>query len=106
MVNMYREMLIDVLSSVNQCISLHKPDDPEIEDAKYMHEHLVAIKRDIESYLRPNLERDDMNSWVDTIWDALHENDELEKDTERWDDICTAMAWISEELGVQHDMDD
>lgn len=99
-------ILIQVLSSINQCINLHDPSAPEIADAKYMHEHLVGLKKLIESHLRPHLTRDDMNSWIDTIWDALHDNDELEKDTERWENICTAMAWISEELGVQHDMDD
>ena len=41
-------------------------------------------------------------SWLDTIWEALHgyrENciQEEEYDAE-WDDICTAMAWIEEEL--------
>ena len=47
---------------------------------------------------------------LSTIWEALEEwQDEYEgraavgTDTyeQRWDDICTAMAWIAEELEVQ-----
>ena len=49
-------------------------------------------------------------AWLSTIWTALEEwQDEYEgraavgTDTyeQRWDDICTAMAWIAEELEVQ-----
>lgn len=55
---------------------------------------------------------------LDIIWDALHEwqdfmyyaDKEKEQETEeRWDDICTAMAWIKENLEdlanavLQHD---
>ena len=36
---------------------------------------------------------------LEVIWDALHEwryyND---KEEDRWDNICTAMAWIQEDL--------
>jgi len=44
---------------------------------------------------------------LEVIWDALHEwqdfmyyaDKEKEQETEeRWDDICTAMAWIKEDL--------
>lgn len=51
-------------------------------------------------------------SWLETVWDALHdweaEHEErsavgIETFDERWDDICTAMAWIHEELGVKHE---
>ena len=45
-------------------------------------------------------------SWLQVIWSALHSHRETcipegvpEYDDE-WDEICTAMAWIAEELGV------
>ena len=48
----------------------------------------------------------DKQSWLDTLWDALGNHRETcipEGDPEydaEWDDICTAMAWIAEELDV------
>ena len=50
-------------------------------------------------------------TWTKTIWEALHafredlipEGDEMYDD--QWDDICTAMAWIEERLGVPSDVD-
>jgi hypothetical protein len=48
----------------------------------------------------------DRESWVNTIWEALHchrENNIPEgkgANDEQWDEICTAMAWIREELGL------
>lgn len=52
----------------------------------------------------------DPNTWVETVWGALHayredlipEGDEMYDD--QWDDICSAMGWISETLGVEEDM--
>lgn len=49
------------------------------------------------------LTRADKESWFETIWDALHSyrEDCIPKDEEYdpiWDDICTAMAWITEEI--------
>lgn len=44
----------------------------------------------------------DPETWMETIWDALHsfrEHQLPEGDDqydEQWDDICTAMAWIEE----------
>lgn len=51
-----------------------------------------------------DLTRGDTDSWFETIWDALHgyredcipEGDEAYD--EQWSDICTAMAWLREEL--------
>ena len=49
----------------------------------------------------------DASSWLETVWEALFEwQDEhegraavgTETYEERWDDICTAMAWIEEGL--------
>ena len=49
----------------------------------------------------------DASSWLETVWEALFEwQDEhegraavgTETYEERWDDICTAMAWIEERL--------
>jgi hypothetical protein len=49
------------------------------------------------------LTRADRASWLETIWDALHgyREDSIPPDEEYdpiWDDICTAMAWIEEEI--------
>ena len=49
------------------------------------------------------LTRANRESWRETIWDALHgyrENciPESEEYDDIWDDICTAMAWIEEEM--------
>lgn len=53
------------------------------------------------------LTRGDRESWIETVWEALHEwQDEHEGRNpaggttfeERWDDICTAMAWIEEQI--------
>lgn len=51
------------------------------------------------------LQADDVKSWLHTIWDALDEYREVcipgKGDTEedrQWDDICLAMAWISQAL--------
>lgn len=41
-------------------------------------------------------------SWLETVWEALHayrEGDPGVTD-ETWDEICTAMAWVTEELGL------
>lgn len=48
----------------------------------------------------------DKASWLNTVWDALfaYREDLIPEGDEHydnvWSDICTAMAWISEELGV------
>jgi hypothetical protein len=48
-------------------------------------------------------------SWMMTLWTALHEVEPQSDGTrangdiisfDEWDDICTAMAWIAEELGL------
>lgn len=41
-------------------------------------------------------------SWLETIWDAIHElEDRIELATHEEDDIKTAMAWITEALGLE-----
>jgi len=56
------------------------------------------------------LTSNDKASWIHTIWIALEEWEEAhegrnaeggETFEERSDDICMAMAWIAEELGVE-----
>jgi hypothetical protein len=53
----------------------------------------------------------DPKSWVDAVWEALagfREDCIPEGDPaydEQWSDICTAMAWIEEELGVERKLD-
>lgn len=50
------------------------------------------------------LKANDSDSWLETVWDALHayredlipEGDEHYD--EIWDDICTAMAWMTESV--------
>ena len=40
-------------------------------------------------------------SWLEVIWDALHAHQDSQHIIEEdWDDICTAMAWIRESLGL------
>lgn len=54
----------------------------------------------------------DKASWLEVVWEALHDWEAehegraavgTETFEERWDNICTAMAWIHEELGVTHE---
>ena len=51
--------------------------------------------------------RNNPRSWVSTIWDALlayREDCIPESDpiyAAEWDDICTAMAWITEQVEAQ-----
>lgn len=52
------------------------------------------------------LTRADRASWLETVWNALHRFQEDCLPTDEaydhiWDDICTAMAWIAEELNVE-----
>ena len=42
-------------------------------------------------------------SWLETIWLALDEHREMHNDDERWDDICSAMTWIAESMGIEYD---
>ena len=53
------------------------------------------------------LQREDMGSWLATVWEALedwsdaHEGRSAaggETYEQRWGDICTAMAWIEEQI--------
>ena len=50
------------------------------------------------------LRANDKQTWMETIWDALfdyHDNCIPEGDADyyaEWSDICTAMAWLEEEL--------
>jgi hypothetical protein len=52
----------------------------------------------------------DPNTWVETVWDALgnYRTDVIpegdKKNDDQWDDICSAMGWISETLGVEENM--
>jgi len=46
----------------------------------------------------------DRASWLETVWDALHSHREncipegVDNNDDEWSDICTAMAWIEENL--------
>ena len=57
-----------------------------------------------------NLNHNDMDSILNTIWLALEgyrENCIPEGDTQydaQWSDICTAMAWIQEDLNAQEEI--
>jgi hypothetical protein len=59
--------------------------------------------------VKKGLQRSDPSSWLETVWEALeHVRDEhlLQGDEvadAQWDDLCTAMAWIAEQLGVEDD---
>lgn len=51
-----------------------------------------------------SLKSNDYDTWLETVWDALHayredlipEGDEMHD--EIWDDICTAMEWIERRI--------
>lgn len=48
----------------------------------------------------------DRASWLQTIWDAIHDlEDCTELATDRENDIKTAMAWITEEMGMENTPD-
>jgi hypothetical protein len=40
----------------------------------------------------------DEQSWINTIWEALDHARELYTD-DQWDEICMAMAWMTDALG-------
>ena len=46
-------------------------------------------------------------SWTETVWNALQgfREDSISTDDELWDEICTAMRWIEEELNIDYDED-
>ena len=55
------------------------------------------------------LRANDKETWMETIWDALFKyrddcipEGDANYDAE-WGDICTAMAWLQEELEVTDD---
>lgn len=49
------------------------------------------------------LTKTNKKSWLRTIWSALHgyREDCISTDDEQWDEICTAMAWIEEDLEIK-----
>lgn len=52
------------------------------------------------------LNANDAETWLDVVWSGLHSHRETcipEGDPtydDEWSDICTAMAWIREALGL------
>jgi hypothetical protein len=56
------------------------------------------------------LKSNDIESMLETVWDALHgyrENCIPEGDADydaEWGDICTAMAWIKEDLNKENEV--
>ena len=46
------------------------------------------------------LKWNDSQSWFDVLWIALDRNRHDFNDVE-WDEICTSMAWIKEELNYK-----
>jgi hypothetical protein len=57
------------------------------------------------------LQRSDAESWMKTVWEALEEykesclKEETEEFADKWDDICTAMVWIREDLGLPDEVE-
>ncbi|NBT30387.1 MAG: hypothetical protein EBT13_00385 [Rhodobacteraceae bacterium] len=48
----------------------------------------------------------DRASWLETIWDVIHDlEDRTKLVTHNEDDIKTAMAWITEALGMENTAD-
>jgi hypothetical protein len=64
------------------------------------------------------LTANDPSSWIHTIWEGLYAGIDFAAEhrkkgehatpfaPEQWDDICTAMAWLSEMAGVEEEIDD
>ena len=50
------------------------------------------------------LKANDSDTWLETVWDALHAyREDLIPEGDKqydeiWNDICTAMAWITESV--------
>lgn len=44
-------------------------------------------------------------SWIATIWKALDELPQEYTESDEWDEVTTAMAWIQQRLGVENKMD-
>jgi hypothetical protein len=50
------------------------------------------------------LTKADKGSWLVTVWDALERHAGLDE-TMDWDEINTAMSWVTEELGLEYNED-
>jgi hypothetical protein len=56
--------------------------------------------------------RGDTEGMLALIWEALHSHRENcipeggKEHDEEWDEICTAMAWIREDLGLGGELED
>lgn len=55
-----------------------------------------------------DLTADDVPSWINCIWDALQNYREknipdTDEFNEEWNDITTAMSWVTETLGFEYD---
>ena len=48
-----------------------------------------------------DLKRYDIVTWIDTVWEGLHTLDQDQLSEESWDDVYTAMSWITEKLGYE-----
>jgi hypothetical protein len=51
----------------------------------------------------------DKSTWLAVVWDTIQQLEVVENEycikqnasgAARWDDVCTAMAWIAEDLGL------
>lgn len=53
-----------------------------------------------------SIHRNDTASQFNLIWDALmcYREDCISTDDDLWSDICTAMAWLQEDAGLEIDM--
>ncbi len=65
----------------------------------------VKQRKPNEKKMTSELKFNDPCSWIATIWDALDKLplDVNPFDNKEWDEVCTAMGWISDELGVYED---
>jgi hypothetical protein len=51
-----------------------------------------------------DITRGNPRSWMKLLWYALHSyHEELDVPDQEWDDICTVMAWLAEDLGIEED---
>lgn len=44
-------------------------------------------------------------SWLDTVWEAIWDWEDSEPDSDRINDVKTAMAWLADAMGLEPTVD-
>jgi len=94
----------ELLKAMNSWGGLAKRE--QIHFMTWLCDSLDRLDREAEPEITYALHAEDPRSWMEPIWDALtaFREDCIPEGEPRyddqWSDICTAMAWIEEELGL------